>query len=81
MFANREYNPHCMNLCMGWRILIIRKTKEKFDKLELAGHFFLDGDDEQVAVEQRGHGRLLVRGVHAAADFAARAGLARNVSK
>ena len=49
--------------------------------LALAGHFLLDGNDEQVAVEQRGHGGLLVRGVHGAADFAAGAGLARNVSK
>ena len=49
--------------------------------LALAGHFFLDGNDEQVAVEQRGHGGLFVRGVHGTADFAARTGLARNVSK
>ena len=49
--------------------------------LALSGNLFLDGNDQQIAVEQRGNGGLFGRRLHAVADFAARGRLTSGVSK
>ena len=45
------------------------------------GDFFLDGNNEQVAIEQRADGGLLCGSVHGTPDFPASPGFSRNVGK
>ena len=47
----------------------------------LFADFFLDGDDQEVPVKQRGNGRLFRACLDGVADFPARGGFAGNVSK
>jgi len=74
------YKNVYQNNKLNWR------NQMKFNKCNFAARrlafladFFLDGDDEQVAVQQSGDRRLLGASFDRAADLPSRGGLARDI--